>query len=185
MITIGVIKVLKTSLDNFGRRIVQALFMGGITNGKGDVRTPLQVAPFGIDSNPTKDKRGLYVTTQTIGKYYTFGYLNTDQMAEPGETRIFSTSTSGQLQAYVWLKSAGNILELNGDDNWAVKFNELKTEFNSLKQTVNTNASVFNAHTHILALSAGTGTAAPSVTQEQSSTANIDNAKNTKIKTNS
>jgi hypothetical protein len=125
---IGVVKVISTSFDEAKRLIVKVLFRGKIIDGKGDIRTPIEASPFGIDSNPTEKKVAIYAQSSVKGQYYIIGYLNTDRIAKVGETRIFSTNESGELQAYVLATNAGNILELNGNDNWAVKFNELKTE---------------------------------------------------------
>lgn len=181
----GIVEVISTSFDKAKRLVVKVLYQGKLIDGKGDLRQPLEVSPYGVDSNPIKGKRALFITTGVAGKYYVPGYLNTARLAQPGEFRSFSTDANGQLQAYMWLKNSGNIMELNGNDNWAVKFNELKTEFNKLKTDYNNLVTTFNSHVHVLTLSAGTGTAAPSVSQGAANTSNIDNVKNAKIKTNS
>lgn len=186
---IGVGKVISTSHDASGRLVVKILYQGKLIEGKGDVRTPIESSAFGIDSNPTDGKVPIYAASPVKGKYYVIGYLNTNRLAETGEVRLFSTDADGELQAYVWLRNNGQFLELNGDDNFAVKFNELKEEFNKLKADYNSLVSVFNAHVHVVAnavpLVPGPVTAAPSATQGTPNTSNIDLAKNDKIKTNS
>lgn len=179
---IAIVKVISTSLKDLpgskGIRIIKALLMG-----KNDIRDVIQTAPFGVDSNPTTDKRGPYCTTTTNGAYCTIGFINTNCKAEPGETRLFSTDENGQFKTEIRLRNTG-IIEIGGDQNNAVKYNELKSDLDALKATVNANATTFNGHTHILALSAGTGTAAPSATQSQSNSTDFSNIKNDKIKTN-
>lgn len=192
---IGVAKVISTSLDRAKRSVVKILFQGKLTNGQGDVRTPIEASAFGVDSNPTEGKIAIYAQSPQKGKYYIIGYLNTDRKALVGETRLFSTDDAGALQAYLWLRNNGQFLELNGNDNFAVKFNELKTEFNELKGKHNDLVSKYNAlavlmgtHVHPYINVAIPATTSASGTPGQAATpsaANIDNAKNTKIKTNS
>lgn len=192
---IGVSKVISSSFDSAKRLVVKILYQGIISKGVGDIRTPIEASPFGIDSNPTEGKIAIYAQSTVRGKYYVLGYLNTKRIAEVGETRLFSTDENGELQAYLHLRNAGNILELNGNDNYAVLFNELKTEFNKLKDDynnlvtkVNANASLLGTHTHPYLNIAVPATTSPSGVPGQTgsaNTSNIDNAKNTKIKTNS
>lgn len=189
---IGIVKVISTSFDKFNRLLVKSLFMGAIQNGKGDVRQPLEAGPFGIDSNPTQDKRALFTTTSTIGKYYIFGYLNTNRKAQVGETRIFSTTSDGQFKFNIWLKADGKALIGDSDNtadytNFAVKFNELKTEFNKLKSDFNQHIQDYNTHSHpVPGVTVGSGSTTSSTTSVSSSpnTSNIDNAKNDKIQYN-
>lgn len=185
----GIIKVISTSLDSLGRRVIKSLFLGGVTNGKGDIRTPLQVTPHGIDSNPTGDKRGIYTTTSTIGKYYVYGYLNTDQKAQVGETRIYSTDATGAFKYNVWLRADGTLLTGTSDDPSAytkhlTRFEELETGFNQLKSDVNTFIAVFNTHTHPYAPGPGAPVpSGPTPTPGTNTTASISGAKIDEMKT--
>lgn len=186
----GIVQVISTSIDELKNRLVKCRFMG-----LNDIREPKESSPYGLDSNPIADMRAIYVETSTKGKYYVIGYVTTERMADVGETRLFSTDTNGQLQAYMWLKNEGNILELNGNDDNAVLFNKLKIEFNELKQShndlvskVNANAALQGTHTHPYLNATTPSVTSPSGVPGQTSTpsdANIDNAKNEKIKTNS
>lgn len=130
---IGVSKVISTTFDSARRLVVKVLFQGKLINGKGDVRTPVEASPFGVDSNPIEKKVAIYAQSPVKGQYYVIGYLNTERLAETGETRLFSTDADGNLQAYIWLRNTGEILELNGDDNFAVKYTELKAEYDKTK----------------------------------------------------
>lgn len=171
------VKVISTEIDTIKRRVVKILRFG-----KSDVQTALECGPYGIDSNPIKDMVAVYAPTEEKGKVAIIGYINKNQKALPGEFRMFSTDANGAEKFYVWLKNDETI-EIGGNSNFVVKFNELKTEFNALKKSHNDLLTEYQAHVHVLTLSSGTGTAAPTVSTQTPNTSNIDNAKNDKIKT--
>ncbi len=137
--------------------------------GNQDVQTSKQVSPFGVDSNPIKDMIAIQGETSIKGETVIIGYIGKEHITKPGETRIYSTDENGVLKSTVYLKD-DETLELMGDVNFAVKFNELQTAFDELKLK-------FNTHIH----PASSGTTSPTTTP---STANISAAKNDKIKTN-
>src|SRR5688572_1357771 len=119
------IKIISTELDRFNRRLAKFL-----RYGKNDTQTALQVGPFGVDANPIKDMIAVYAPTGEKGETVVIGYINKNQLAEPGEHRIFSTNASGAVQASVYLKTNGVIvitgqsIEFFGDDKTLVKFQE-------------------------------------------------------------
>jgi hypothetical protein len=142
----------------------------------------METSPFGIDSNPIKDMAAIYAETAKIGETVLIGYINKDQLAAIGETRLFSKDAAGLLKAYVWAKNDG-ILELNGNTDFAVKFSKLKEAFDELKDDVATLKQNFTTWTPVpndggAALKAATATwfGTPLVK-------NIDDAKNSNIKT--
>lgn len=153
--------VLSTSIDSLKRTVIKVLRLGN-----SDVQTSKQLAPYGIDSNPVKDMIAIHAETGLRGDTIIVGYINKESITEAGETRLFSTDSDGVLKSTVYLKN-DETLELMGNSNFAVKFNELQAEFNKLN-------SAFNSHVH-----ASSG--APAVPQ---SSANITLSKNDKIKTN-
>lgn len=181
---------LSSTLDEYGRGVFKG--WNGNKNSKiaKDTRTAIESAPFGIDGNPIKGTRMIWARTEVDGAETILGVWNVNRVADTGEARIFSMDADQNTKFNFWCRAAGEGLIGDSDDpgdytNYAVLFNELKTEFNKLKTDYNNLVTTFNAHTHILTLSAGTGTAAPSVTQGSSNTSNIDNAKNAKLKYNS
>lgn len=87
--------------------------------------------------------------------------------ADPGETKVYSTDADGVEQATHILKPDGT-MEINGNADFAVAFNDLKSGFDQLK-------SDHNSHTHT---ETGTITSAPIVP----STASIDASKLSTIK---
>ncbi len=191
MIGSGIINVISTALDKLKRINVKSLFLGNVTNGRGDVREAVQAGPYGFDSNPIAGTRGLYTTTQKKGAYYTYAYLYQDSKAQPGESRMFSTDTEGAFKFNVWLTASGEMLMGDSDvktayTNFAVKFNELKTEFNLLKSSHNSLVSLYNSHIHpaIDSVTSAPVTVSPTASQATANSSNIDNAKNEKVKTN-
>ena len=140
--------------------------------GNADVQTSKQISNFGIDSNPIKGMVAIQGETSIKGETVIIGYIGKEHIAESGETRLYSTDENGVLKSTVYLKK-DETLELMGNSNFAVKFNELQTSFNELQ-------TKFNTHTHI-GVTAGAGVTGTTATP---STANISAAKNQKIKTN-
>lgn len=167
--------VFSSSLNDIKQRLVKVL-----RYGKVDVQTPIQAAPYGLDSAPVKDMIAVYTRVESDGSTVVVGYLNKDSKAGPGEYRTFATDAQGVEKFYTWMKSTG-IMEIGGDTNFAVKFNELKTEFNALKKSHNDLLTEYKIHIH----SGGVimGNTGPTTSTQMPNTSNIDNAKNDKIKT--
>jgi len=174
MITLG--KIISTEFDNLKRRLIK------ITRyGKSDVQTPMEGMPYGIDSNPTKDMIALYAESKEKGKAYIIGYLVKNQKAEVGEIRLFATDAQGTEKGYTWLKNDGT-LELLGNTNYAVKYNELKTELDALKKSHNDLLTEYKTHVHptnfpVIVVS-------PTISTQIPNTSDFSKVKNTKIKTN-
>jgi hypothetical protein len=175
---IALVKILSTEVDSMMRRVVKVLRFG-----KSDTQTPFETGPFGYDSNCPKDFIAVYAPSSMKGEPVIIGYINKNQMAEIGETRLYSTNTAGDTEKfYIWLRNTGEV-EIGGDTNFAVKFNELKTEFNKLKTNFNNHLTEYNAHLHSGGILTGGLTGVPSAPSAQTNSSNIDNAKNDKIKT--
>ncbi len=170
------VKIISTSLDSLNRRLPKFLRLG-----LNDIQTANEASPFGIDSNPIAGMIAIYSKTAVKGDEVIIGYLNPNQIAGIGETRLFSTDSDGALQFYVWLKNDGT-LQLGGTSNYAVKFNELKTEFNALKTSFNNLLTEYKTHTHPGVTSGGASTG-PTVSTQNPNASNIDNAKNENILT--
>lgn len=170
------VKTLSTEIDNLKRRIIKFLRLG-----KFDVQTSIEVSPYGIDSNPIKDMVAIYAESSVKGQTFIIGYLNKNQMAAVGELRTYSTDDKGVEKFYTWLKNDGT-MEIGGNGNFAVKFNELKTEFNKLKDSHNDLLTEYKTHTHS-GVTSGFASSGPTVSTQIPNASNIDNAKNDKIKT--
>jgi len=170
------VKTISSRIDDLNRRVVQFL-----RKGLYDVQTSQEVAPYGIDSCPVKDLVAVYGPTSESGKTVILGYFNRQQLAAAGETRLFSTNAQGELQFYAWLKADGT-MEIGGNSKNMVRYQELETAFNELKDDFNTLVSTFNAHTHT-GVTPGVGSSGSTATPGTSSAADISPAKIDEIKT--
>lgn len=168
-------KILSTSLDDLQRRIVKVL-----RNGKSDVQTAMEAAPFGIDSNPLKDMIAVYAPTAEKGKTVIIGYLNKNQLADVGETRLFSTDSNGAEQFYVWLKNNGTA-EIGGNAYHMVRYEKLAEAFNQLKSDFNNHITAYNIHNH-MGVTPGLGNSSIVNVTGTQSTADITPAKIDEIK---
>jgi hypothetical protein len=160
--------------------------------GKSYTRNPTEIAPYGYDASPIDGINSLYCDTTVNGVTVTVGYVNTQQKAATGESRIFATDSTGDFKFNVWLKSDGTVLIGDSDTpasytNFLTKFNELKTGFDLLRTEVNAMATTFNSHTHLYLpppIPLAAIPTAPPVAPQVPATATIDASKATKIKTN-
>lgn len=152
--------------------------------GLNDVQECKQSAPFGIDSNPIKDMVAVYSGTDVSGENIIIGYVNADCLAQVGETRLFSTSETGELKIYAWLKNDGTI-EFGGNVGHLTRFEQVLSAYNEVNNKLNALVSAFNAHSHA---TAGTGppvppTPIPGSIPAQPSTGDISGAKIDELKT--
>jgi hypothetical protein len=169
------LRITQTTRNNLKQLVVKMI-------GAKATYTAEQYAPHGVDSRPPNGMTAIYMKTTADGDECVIGYLTRDGLAAVGENRLFSTDENGALKSWCWLKNDGTI-ELNGNENFAVKFNELKAEFNKLKASYNNLVSIFNSHVHP-GVTTGGGSTTPTPTPAAANTSNIDLSKNEKIKTN-
>jgi len=125
----------------------------------------------GEDYNPPSGSR---VIVLNLGRAFRVG-VAVDDRIEPsmgeGERKVYSID-SGSVSAFINLLSGGD-LELNGNADFAARFNELKAGFDELR-------SDYNLHTHKYL--PGPGVAVETVVPSVASTASIDAAKIDEIK---
>jgi len=174
----NIVTVKDTFFDNVQRRLIKFLRMG-----RSDVRTSPEASPFGIDSNPIAGMKAVYMETSTDGQSVIIGYVKQSQLAQVGETRLYSVDANGETQFYVWLKNDGT-LQLGGTNKHLARFEELKDGFDELRGDLNSLVSAFNAHMHA---TAGTGPPSPPTPgagiPATASTASIDSSKIDEITT--
>lgn len=113
---ISTAKVKQWSIEK-GKRILKLLQFGA--------KTAKVAAPFGDDSNPVKDMTAIFAETTASGEPVVIGYINTNQIAQEGEKRIFSLKEDGNLSTYIWLKN-DETMEIGGNVDNAVRFSKLK-----------------------------------------------------------
>jgi hypothetical protein len=189
---INITAYISSKVDDLMRRIVKLRRLG-----KDDVQTSIQAGPHGIDSNPVKDMRAIYLQTGSRKKTVVVGYLNQNALAEVGGSRLFSTNDKGEEQAAIYMRANGDI-ELGGTDDFAVRFNELKAGFDQLVSdhnntvtALNSLITAYNAHVHPVPLADAVAPSEgsqslptpASASPDTPSTATIDSAKIETIKT--
>ncbi len=178
----NLVKVISSEVNKINQRLIKVLRFG-----KADVQTPIQAAPYGLDSNPIKDMVAVYGKTESDSNTIIIGYLNKSSLANPGEYRTFCTDANGTEKFYTWMKVNGTI-EIGGDTNFAVKYTELKTEFDKLKLTVNELIAKYNTHVHVIVNAVPLNpilpvSSTPTPVTQTLNTSVIDNCKNDVIKT--
>lgn len=154
-----VAKIIKTQIENFIIATVQARI-------DSPVPAPMY-SPPGDDSPPLADDKAFIVKKDGAGLYVVLGTLMVSEGANPGEKILFSRDSYGVTQAKIYLKNDGTI-EINGNADFAVAFNDLKTGFDQL-------VTDFNTHVHV---ESGGSTAPPTTP----SAASIDTSKVTGVK---
>ncbi len=165
----NIVKTISTSLKD-SKRFIKFLRLG-----KKDVQECNESMPYGFDSNPVKDMVAIYSKTSMIGEPVVIGYINKNQIADVGESRMFSTDSDGGLQTYIHLKNDGN-MEIGGDADFMVRFNKLKDGFDQLKND-------FNGHIHTTTATVAIGPVGVISPPTVSSSASIDASKIEEIKT--
>lgn len=159
--TTGIVKGRTVAINKDGTD-QKLLLQVAITDDK-DIQTVELMTQSGEDTNPPNEAR---VLITQVGESYLIGICTDDLIVPsmgPGEKKIYSVA-SGSIQAFINFLTTG-VLELNGNTDFAVAFNNLKTEFEELQ-------SAYNAHTHTVDGNPGT-----TGTTNTISTADIDNAK--------
>lgn len=141
--------------------------------GKSDVREGQQSAPYGLDNNPVDGGIAVYADTAINGQPVILGYINPNQLAAVGESRLYATDSDGVFKCNVWMQANGDILI--GDSNAPAAYTEFFVKHTALNTALQTMLVTVNSN--FTALYTLLGTPAPPVT------INIALAKTTKIKT--
>jgi hypothetical protein len=123
--------------DNLKRRILKVL-----RYGQNDAVTAKEAGYFGFDSGPMKNMMAVYAPTVQKGEKVIIGYINLEQLAQPGETRVFSCDEQGVVKTQIWLRNNGTI-EIGGAEDWMVRYSKLEEAFNEFQQKWNTFAAAY------------------------------------------
>ena len=153
-----------------------------VIGGTSDVRETDDCGTPGIDASPIRGMKAIYADTQVEGEEVIIGYIIDNQEVAPGEIKIFSQDDNGQMKFYAHLRKDGTC-HFGGNQDNMVRYSALESAFNQLKSDFNDLVSKFNSHTHVLTLSSGTGTAAPTAAPGTPSASDITGAKIEQIKT--
>jgi phage gp45-like len=174
MIRTGIVtgRELKKNRDSGNDRL---LLQVQITDAD-DIHTVEYMSPPGEDSNPPNGTKVLIVD---VGRAYKVAIAADDNispsMAE-GEKKLYSIS-SGTIAAFINFLQSG-IVEINGNNDFAVRFNELETGFNQFRTDFNNFVTIFNAHTQVVSGGVAQIPAVPGV----QTTADISAAKVNEVK---
>lgn len=123
-----------------------------------DIQTVELMLASGEDSNPPD---GSSVVFATLGTAWNIGVAVSDGVIpsmQKGEKKIYSVS-DGVIKAFINFLASGE-LDLNGNADYAVRYNALKTAFDQLKSDFNALVAKYNAHFHPVSGSNTTVTAA-------------------------
>lgn len=126
MITFG--KLDSTSINSLGKRIIKFFEFGA--------KTASEISPFGIDSNPIKGMNAIHSQSSNNGESVIIGYINTNQLSEAGESRMYSVDENNTLKSFIWNKKDGK-LWLNGNGYSSVRFEPLQSALNTQKDLIN------------------------------------------------
>jgi hypothetical protein len=97
-------------------------------------RVSVQALPPGIDAAPLEEDQGISIIIDKANRSVNIG-VYPDAQAEPGEVRIYSRDSGGSIQALLYFKTDGTI-EINGTDDFAVRFSKLKEVVDELQGDV-------------------------------------------------
>ena len=176
---IRISKIISTALIK-GKLIIKVLRLGGQ-----DVQTVNYAVPFGVDSNPNLEYRAIYAKTGEKGDNVLLGIINNNAIAKSGEIRIYSNDLEGNEIGSIYLTNEG-IAEIMGNDDNMVRYSELESAYDQLKQDHDSLVSAFNAHVHPTAApgSPSPPTPIPNQIPASPSTGDISGAKIDNVKTN-
>lgn len=138
------LSIVKESIIKAGKRSLKVFEFGAKT---ADV-----VSDFGDDSSPLKDMVAIYGQTSESGDSIIVGYINSNQIALPGEKRIFSLKDDGSLSFDIHLKNNGTC-NIGGDVDNAVRYSKLNAAMQQQKNLIN--AELTKIQTAINALAPG------------------------------
>jgi len=119
---------IKSTLIEKSRRILKVVEFGP--------KTAIEVAPFGEDGNPLKDMVAIYSKTTEAGERVILGYINKNQISQPGEKRIYSLTPEGAVSFSIHLKGDGTC-EIGGDVDNMVRFQALDTALKAQDNLIN------------------------------------------------
>ena len=175
MIRTGIVtgRELKKNRDSGNDRL---LLQVKITDAD-DIHTVEYMSPPGEDSNPPDGAKVLIID---VGRAYKVAIAADDNVSpsmSEGEKKLYSIS-DGAIAAFISFLSSG-IIEINGNSDFAVRYNELETGFNELKTDFNNFVTTYNTHSHA---TAPTGPVSPPSASGSSSTADISAAKVEEVK---
>lgn len=133
----------KQNIDSSGDKLVLQVEV----TDPDDVQSIQLMPQGGEDYNPPNDSQVLILPVTDRFKVAIAADDGITSTMAPGERKMYSTS-AGAIAAFINLLDTG-IIEINGNGEFAIGFNAMKTAFDEM-------VSDFNAHTHT-GVTTGTG----------------------------
>ena len=161
-----------------GLRLIKAQIMSSY-----NARSIPQFGPAGLDSAPIAKQLAVTTPTATRGADVVLGYQNQNQIAEPGETILYSCDADGVYKATAAMRVDGT-MELLGTGDFLVRYTALDTSLQAQTALINANLTLVATAIATLAAELGLPPTPPLYTPT-SVTINTTPAKITKIKTTS
>jgi hypothetical protein len=137
-----------------------------------DVQSVELINASGVDYNPPSGSQVIILDLGPAWKVAIASDDNVEPDTDPGDYEIYSSDAAGEAKlSFVKCTRDGvkKLVKINGDADFAVRFNELETAFNQLK-------SDYDAHTHQYTTPLHPSTPGPTGTPP-ASTADISPAK--------
>lgn len=143
-----VTNAVKQVLNNKKIRIITATLFG-----PDDVKSAPECGPAGYDGSPIAGLTAVFAKTGKRGSTVFIGYVPTNQLAEPGEARIYATDANGVEKAKIWAHNNGTV-EIGGtssvvNPNHLTQYEALNTalqnELTNLVAKLNLIAAAVNA----------------------------------------
>jgi hypothetical protein len=119
---------IKSSVIEAGKRILKVEQFGA--------KTAKEAYPFGFDSVPPEGFTAIFAETTNKDASVIVGYINKNQLAEVGASRMYALGESGEVSGFVYVRASG-VLELNGSDFSAVRYENLKAKIYLLQTQIN------------------------------------------------
>ena len=139
--------------DNSGDSIIAT---GEAQASKGE--TAQVYGQAGFISIPAKDVKGVRFRIGSLDIIIGAFNYKVPLPDNQGDSKVYSTDADGNEKATCKLLADGTI-EINGNSDFAVAFNDLKAGFDKLKSDYNTFlTTIYNLHTHVSVTSLGTPT---------------------------
>ena len=149
--------------------------------GGGRITTAENFGPVGDDSFPLLTDIPFIVPAPGTGRFVVLGYLDpvNESQALEGERRFIARDSSGAPVSFVWLRNDGS-LELNGAEDYAVAYTDLKDAFDTLRGDLNALVQAYNTHIHTTTATIGSsgtpGVISPTASLGTESTADMSPA---------
>lgn len=155
---------LKSSSIEKGKRILKVFQFGA--------KTAKECGPFGFDGCAPENWTAIYSDTSNKDESVIIGYINKNQLAEAGGSRIYALGSSGEVVGYVYARASG-VLELNGSEFSGVRFQNLVQAINAQNSLINSELAKVAASIALLGGSYTPGTISTNLASSESPTVKL------------